>query len=242
MKLWHRVRAGRVLSRPWQMGGWLLSGLAVTRYYQNLIGEHGISSYALAERADEKASAFYEHLFQDVALPASVSVLDIGCGLGDLIPFMQARGFTITRYMGLDLVQAFVDECARRYGPPFAFRCQNFVSPLFRANQPYTVVVNMGCMVSRVTGYEDYVAYTCTRMMHCATDAVLFNVITAVRPSKDAYTDTDKIGQITVLPLDRLTAILDVVTAGTPWTYTLHNASIYPDGTDTFVYMHRRGA
>src|SRR5262245_50666228 len=70
---------------------WEISGLLVARYYAQLLRQHGHSPQALAERASDKDFEFYQHLFYGVDLPAEVSVLDIGCGMGDLIDFVQSR-------------------------------------------------------------------------------------------------------------------------------------------------------
>jgi len=42
-------------------------------------------------------------------------VLDLGCGHGDLKPYLDAR-FSGVKYLGLDLMPEFVDEGRRRHG------------------------------------------------------------------------------------------------------------------------------
>jgi SAM-dependent methyltransferase len=42
-------------------------------------------------------------------------VLDLGCGHGDLKPYLDAR-FTGVKYLGLDLMPEFIDEARRRHG------------------------------------------------------------------------------------------------------------------------------
>ena len=226
-------------TRPLFLAAWLISGYLVARSYRKLIATHGLSPYALAERDDEKTEIFYDHLFQDVAFPAALTVLDIGCGLGDVIPYLQCRGHSITGYHGLDLVQAFVDACQQHYADPFSFQCQNFVDPIFEPQQQFDLVVNMGCLVSRVFAYEDYVAYTCAKMLRFATHGVVFNVITAVEASSPEYVKSAQIGNTTTLSKPHLLAILERLTNNTIWGYSLHDVRIYPDAIDTFVYLFR---
>src|SRR5829696_5563176 len=75
----------------WLIMTWDISGLLVTRYYERLLRQHGRTPQALAERTDDKDLGFYQHLFDGVELPDQLSVLDVGCGMGDLIDFLQLR-------------------------------------------------------------------------------------------------------------------------------------------------------
>lgn len=230
---------GSRITRPLFLAAWLMSGYLVARSYRKLIATHGLSPYALAERDNEKTDIFYDHLFQEVVFPAELTVLDIGCGLGDVIPYLQYRGHKISGYCGLDLVQAFVDACQQRYTESFSFQCQNFIHPVFEPQQKFALVVNMGCLVSRVFAYEDYVAYTCAKMLRFATHGVVFNVITAVEASSPEYVKSSQIGNTTTISKPHLLAILERLTHNTAWSYSLHDVRIYPDATDTFVYLFR---
>lgn len=217
---------------------WLASGYLVARYYRQQLAEHGLSPYALAERDDHKATEFYDHLFAGIEPPQHARILDIGCGLGDLIPYLQGRNVSIDAYLGLDLVDAFVRACRQRYGSPYRFRCQNFVHPAFQPQEQFEIVANVGCMVSRVVGYESYIAYCCTKMMRMATKTVLFNMITDVQDASSNYLESQRVGQITPIAKDQLVAILDRVTTRAGWSYSFHDVRIYPDATDTFVALH----
>lgn len=47
--------------------------------------------------------------------PETASVLDVGCGFGDLYGFCQASGRSHWQYTGIDIVGELVDEGRRRY-------------------------------------------------------------------------------------------------------------------------------
>jgi 2-polyprenyl-3-methyl-5-hydroxy-6-metoxy-1,4-benzoquinol methylase len=224
----------RVMVRAWE-----ISGLLVTRYYSRLLRQHGHSPQALAERASDKDLEFYQHLFYGVDLPAQVSLLDIGCGMGDLIDFIQSRNVAVSSYLGIDLVKEFVDICRNEYLPPCRFQQANFVSKSFAPREQFDLVVNMGVLVSRVIGYEDYVAYCVEKMLALSTKHVLFNVIIDVDHSAGNYHSTDRIGHITYLPKHRLEQILAQATHDIAAEYYIHEVRIYPDATDAFVRITR---
>ena len=234
------IRSVRKVEQRALIRAWELSGLLVTRYYAQLLFLHGRSSKALAERDSNKDLVFYQHLFEGVALPQPASVLDVGCGMGDLIDYLQSRDVQFSSYLGIDLVDEFVDICRREYLPPCRFEQANFVSPSFAPNEKFELVVNMGVLVSRVIQYERYVAYCVEKMLALSTEYVLFNVITEVDTSLGNYLSTRRIGQITYLPRKRLERILADVTRDVGAEYIIREERIYPDATDAFVRITRR--
>jgi SAM-dependent methyltransferase len=228
------VQAAR---KAWLLTAWDISGMLVTRYYERLLRQHGRTPQALAERADDKDLEFYQHLFHGIELPEHLSVLDIGCGMGDLIDFLQLRHASIQSYLGIDLVGPFIDLCRQEYLPPCQFRKANFISRSFAPAERFNLVVNMGVLVSRVLSYEAYVEHCITKMISLSNRYVLFNVITQVDTSLGNYQNAHRLGQITCLPKQSLVEILARATTGTRATYSIHELKIYPDATDAFVQI-----
>jgi len=233
-------RSLRTIKHRALVKAWEISGLLVARYYARLLRQHGHSPQALAERASDKDLEFYEHLFYGVDLSRSISVLDVGCGMGDLIDFIQSHKLAITSYLGIDLVQAFVDICRSEYLPPCRFEQVNFVSSSFAPCEQFDLVVNMGVLVSRVIGYERYVGYCIQKMLALSAKHVLFNVIIDVDHSSGNYHSTNRIGHITYLPKYRLERILAQATRDIAAEYYIHEVCIYPDATDAFVRISRQ--
>jgi SAM-dependent methyltransferase len=214
---------------------WELSGAFVARYYGNLLHQFGASPLALDERADVKEQQFYDRLLDGTELPTAVSVLDIGCGMGNLIKYLQGRDVRVHDYLGVDLVPQFVELCRAQYGLPFVFAEANFVSDSFRPDRKFDLVVNMGVLVSRVLLYERYIEYSIRKMIALSSKYVLFNVITDIDGSLGHYAGRKRIGQITFIPKGKLFAILDAAASDLGVRYELHEVNIYPDATDAFV-------
>jgi 2-polyprenyl-3-methyl-5-hydroxy-6-metoxy-1,4-benzoquinol methylase len=221
----------------WFITAWDISGMLVARYYDRLLRQHGRTPQALAERSEDKDLEFYQHLFHGIELPNRLSVLDIGCGMGDLIDFLQLREPSIESYLGIDLVGPFIDLCQHEYLSPCEFRKANFVSRSFAPAERFNLVVNMGVLVSRVLNYEAYVEHCIEKMIALSSKYVLFNVITNVDTSLGNYKDAHRLGQITYLPKPRLTDILNRVTSRARAEFTIHELQIYPDATDAFVQI-----
>lgn len=223
------------------VAGWTLSSGLVARAYTRLWRQHGLSPKSLGERADQKTYAFYDSLFAGVVLPAAPTVLDVGCGPGHLIDFLHTHGIAPRRYLGIDLVPPFVAQARQRYSSPYEFRVTNLVSDRFWPSERFDVVVALGVLVTRVWAYEAYLRYALWKMVRLSRDAVLCNGITALDTKLGNYANAPRLGQYTMISKHRLTALLDEVAAATGAQYTLRDVQVYPDATDTFVYLRTKG-
>lgn len=218
---------------------WSLSGWAVAHYYAGLLRQHGHSPHALAERADDKDRAFYQHLLDGIDLSQPLSVLDIGCGMGDLIDFLQERGAPIQAYLGIDLLKQFVDICRQEYLPPCRFERANFASRSFVSREQYDLVACMGVLVSRTLAYEQYVEHTVDKMLAASRRHVVFNVISEIDRSFGNYRDAGRVGRITCLPRPRLAEIVARAAGRVGACYVIREVRIYPDAVDAFVRITR---
>ncbi|HNP71228.1 MAG TPA: methyltransferase domain-containing protein [Kouleothrix sp.] len=214
---------------------WAYSGARVTHYYNQLLATHGLAPQALAERAEDKDRAFYHQLLDGLALEPGLSVLDIGCGMGDLLAFLEARQITPGSYLGVDLVQGFLDHCQATHPAPYRFERANFVTQRFAPGERYDLVVSMGVMVSRVIAYPAYVAACVEKMLGLANRYVVFNMITEVDRSQGNYQQAHKIGAITFLPRPQLERIVAGAARAYGADFTITERRIYSDATDAFV-------
>ncbi|MGE0441746.1 MAG: trans-aconitate 2-methyltransferase [Gemmatimonadales bacterium] len=98
-------------------------GLPLVEHYRARFAEHGDA--ALATQMSRAGQAFrFEKLFEIADLDGA-SVLDVGCGLGDMYPALRTR-YPAARYQGIDVVPEMVAHAAAKY-PEVAFRCHNLL-------------------------------------------------------------------------------------------------------------------
>ena len=105
----------------------LLDGLPVNTWdemvaaYHKRIENFGIGHKALFYPNETLHMAKLAHISRiaQTEISACDSVLDVGCGTGDLVPFMP-----ICDYKGVDLVDKFIEEAHNRY-PHLKFDCIN---------------------------------------------------------------------------------------------------------------------
>jgi len=63
------------------------------------------------------------------------SICDVGCGFGDLIPYLQER-FGEFRYTGIDITPSLTEEAARQY-PQHRFLCSDILEDGFAEEHDY---------------------------------------------------------------------------------------------------------
>jgi len=217
---------------------WSQDGLIICSRYQNKITEDGINSAkSLGERNSKKDFQFYSKLFDGIPIRRTVSILDIGCGKGELLPFLKNSypEVKINRYLGLDLVQEFLDVAQCNY-PEYEFIRENFIGDCFRPKQPFTIVVALGVLVSRVRNYQEFVEYFIEKMVRCSSGHILFNLISEVDFSSLNYLNYEQVGHSTFFSRKALESILDKIEN---ISYRIVEERIFPDATDMFVHIFR---
>jgi SAM-dependent methyltransferase len=109
--------------------GNLTDSAAIFGYHRDMMALHGAdSSYALGWRDWESQLVRFEAL-ADIAAMDNCSVMDAGCGYGDLLPFLRSR-FSGISYTGVEFIPELLDVAARRYadGPGVSFISGNFMT------------------------------------------------------------------------------------------------------------------
>ncbi len=117
----------------------------------------------------------FEVLVKNVPLEG-LSLLDVGCGLGDLCRFLKQRKITVD-YTGLDLLEKMVAE-ARRRCPGGQFIVGNLFDPQVNAIQGiWDVSFASGVFNLNLGNNESFVAAAIPRMMQHSRRKVVFNML-----------------------------------------------------------------
>jgi SAM-dependent methyltransferase len=116
-------------------------------------------------------------LTQLLPLPRLRSLLDVGCGFGDLYPFLRAHGFT-GRYTGLDFVPELV-EVGRRAYPEAELLVGDFGD--HSSASDHDVVLASGIFNARLRNEDhwSYVTATLRKMFACCRVATCADFLTS---------------------------------------------------------------
>ncbi|MCX6762872.1 MAG: class I SAM-dependent methyltransferase [Candidatus Moranbacteria bacterium] len=86
--------------------------------YARAFKRHKGSIKSLMWKSYASASIRYKELIKDIDFN-NKSILDVGCGFGDIIPFISSKS-TSFEYTGIDLTEEFTREAEKRY-PDYKF-------------------------------------------------------------------------------------------------------------------------
>ncbi len=105
--------------------------------------------------------------------PRGAMILDVGCGLGDLIPYLEARVGKDFTYVGIDIAEKLVADAEAKFGGPGR---RFFVGDIFSVQglSPDISILS-GALSFRTEGIEQYAFNTLSRMFELSKTAASLN-------------------------------------------------------------------
>lgn len=155
----------------------LINTVAIHTYHKACIDKFGAADLrALGWKAGEGQEARFRMLSQIGDL-TNCSVLDVGCGHGDLSAYLHNQ-FSGLRYIGIDQLDAFLDVAIERYGhlPDTSF----FQGDFSLADLPFTDYILASGALSYRNSDPDFVFKTITKLFNACRVGLGFNLLSAV--------------------------------------------------------------
>lgn len=217
---------------------WLEDGNIIKSRYQEKIKSEGVQSpKSLGERTDAREWAFFHELLNNFSLKNPISILDVGCGKGELINYINNTypDNLIKEYLGVDIVPEFIGVAISDH-PNHKFKIVNFVDPNFAVREKFDLVFALGVLVSRVHSYESYLDYFIKKMLSFSNKYVAFNFISGVVQDSPNYINSQKIAHSTSVDVAYVQNILKNIKN---IKFRIVEKNIFNDAKDTFVQIEK---
>ncbi|WP_224365333.1 class I SAM-dependent methyltransferase [Hyalangium versicolor] len=198
-----------------------------------------VYTYCLAQNMDDGWAEEDQHAnFQKLLEIATfarhplkgASVLDVGCGTGDLVEVLQEHG--IQEYLGIDLVKPSIG-LARTKHPQHVFEEADFLE--FELNQPYDFVLASGTLALRLeTDNYAVMEALIEKMWESARHGVAFNFLS---PKHEGQTDD----ALFLYEIDRILSFCRKAATGAAVEHQLNHAGADSQFLQAHVYLSRTG-
>jgi SAM-dependent methyltransferase len=148
----------------------------LTEDYEKSLAEYGEGPKALLWWDYRSMAIRFRELVKDVPADGK-SVLDAGCGMGDLLPFLYAKS-TNFRYLGVDTNKGFIEIAKKRY------EGHNFkVADPFKSRVgEFDVVLSSGVMNGNYEGWLDARKKMIKVLYEQANQVLAFNMAGGLKP------------------------------------------------------------
>ncbi len=111
-----------------------------------------------------------------------MSILDVGCGLGDLYGFISEEKIDVT-YKGIDILDDMVDEARRRY-PEADFLSGDMFSKELFSEYEYDVVYSSGIFNLNLGNNREFLKRALPVFFKIASKWVVFNLLDPDHPAQ----------------------------------------------------------
>ena len=163
-------------------GRWIRDDRENVRLYTERVERYGADVKSVNWGSRESQRARFA-VFADLLPLDGCSVLDVGCGAGDFLQWLEQSGIDV-RYTGLDITPAMIDVCGERF-PSATFLAGSLTDPPADLAPAYDIVVASGIFTYRPTDPLEYVFETVSRMFERSTVGAAFNALSAWTPVPD---------------------------------------------------------
>lgn len=162
--------------------------------YSKAFKKHRGSIKSLMWNSYSSAAERYKELIQDIDFN-NKSILDVGCGFGDIIPFIFSKCDSF-EYTGVDFTKEFIEKAKKKY-PDFRFINGNyFKNPL---RKKFDIIICCGALNGNYGKKTVRFRKEAIQVMfHHCKEAVAFNMAGGISPVNKKksiiyYTDSLKL-------------------------------------------------
>ena len=147
----------------------------IVNRHRNAYNSHGFKAHALNWSSKEYQYLLFDVLF-DIGVEPGSSVLDFGCGFGDLCGYFAEKGIEID-YTGIDLSPELLNEARHRNSGATLFEGDLF--ELDPAPQSFDYTFASGSLSEPLEDGGDYTRRTIAKLYESSRKGCAFNLLDA---------------------------------------------------------------
>lgn len=155
-----------------------MKGIDITKtadLYNTRFDQYGRDIKTVGWGSESSQHLRFDVLFRGID-PKGKTILDVGCGFGDLIPYLEKRTDGDFKYIGIDVAEKLVSDASAIYrdtGREF------YTGDIFSVKvSPVDISVLSGALSFKTDGIEVYAHDTMKKMFDLSREAASLNFLT----------------------------------------------------------------
>lgn len=154
----------------------------IKSYYAPKIFANTTDSAKLGWESDEAQKLRFSVLADNIDLDGK-SLLDVGCGLGNLFGYLAERKINV-KYSGVDLLEEMV-ACAKVKCPEAEFFCDDIFEGQFAESHKYDVIYSSGIFNLNLVNNFEFLEKALRMFISMARSAVVISLLSDRSDSKE---------------------------------------------------------
>jgi SAM-dependent methyltransferase len=142
--------------------------------------------YAILGWESQEAHALRFQVFFDSVELSGKSILDVGCGLGNLYGFLESRGISFD-YLGADILPEMILKAVQHYPKARFIHADVFSDPSIKDGS-FDVVSSSGIFNLNLGNNHEFLSMAFARLIRIARESVVFNLLHTRSTDKDEKT------------------------------------------------------
>jgi len=118
--------------------------------YNDRLAQHGATIETMASGTEKRRNIRFKVLFE-VGIQDGDSILDLGCGFGDFIKYLENEGVSVD-YTGYDINPALIEIAKERF-PEKTFEVKDILAEQFPV---FDYIVSSSCFNLPLSGHDNY--------------------------------------------------------------------------------------
>jgi len=141
------------------------------RGYKRAYKKYGVNARSLQYTSSKAQEKRFKELISDIDFE-NKSILDVGCGFADIIPFIEAKTGNVY-YTGVDIVPEFIKVCKKKY-PSYKFLTNDYFETPIEIK--FDIVITSGTLNANIKNPYKYRTEAIKVMWEHSKEIVAFNM------------------------------------------------------------------
>ena len=154
----------------------IVSNQALKAYYQKLYQQHGDSHHAVQHVSKAAQSVRFKIFLEQI--PHDSNIIDLGCGLGDMLAYFRLHGFT-GDYLGYDFVPEFINSAKNKFVDDAKAKFEVFDIFKNSMSDKYDYVLISGVFNNKLDDNLTLIMQTLDKSFSSCKKSVIFNALSS---------------------------------------------------------------